>query len=515
MAEDNIDALDDGRNRSDTLLTMLLARQIEIASRRRSLSQTVRRLRHPGLSAIEDSVFFDPDWYKARYRDVAQSKIDPAWHYFKHGALEGRRPGPFVENGDRLFHSRNRQRADRAVRPEQVFSPKVLASRRETQLANEIATINPPRRSVVMIDAFYPKPDQDSGSLDQISFIRIFQSLGLHVVFLAEYEFDANSRRRRELEAMGVQCVGEQSASSVGAFLDNAKLDVELFFLSRFNAGGLHYESIRAHSPRSKIIFNTVDLHFVREMRTASITASDTSSRHLDEIKARELFLCAESDAAIVVSSTERDLVATLAPISKVHTVPLIRDYDFSSRNPFYDRRGIAFIGGFDHKPNIDAVHYFLDEIWPRVSSAREDIRFFVVGSNMPDEIMERASSQVDMIGYVEDLSDWLATIRLTVAPLRIGAGAKGKVITSLSNGVPCIASSIAAEGMGLRDGADIAVADDPPGFARTIIELYDDEERWNALSRAGIEKMRTQHSFDSGTAAVKEILQTLDCSTI
>jgi len=159
--------------------------------------------------------------------------------------------------------------------------------------------------------------------------------------------------------------------------------------------------------------------------------------------------------------------------------------------------------------PNIDAVTYFLDEVWPLVRAVMPDVEFRVIGADLPESLSTRSDPGVKFIGYVEDLEEYFAGIRLTVAPLRYGAGAKGKIVSSLAYGVPCVASSIASEGMGLKDGVDVLVGD--AGWSVPITALEDQDDGWVDQDRAvvaygGGERAENRREGKSGNQAVFEL---------
>jgi glycosyltransferase involved in cell wall biosynthesis len=162
----------------------------------------------------------------------------------------------------------------------------------------------------------------------------------------------------------------------------------------------------------------------------------------------------------------------------------------------FHERADLLYIGGFQHTPNVDAVLYFVQSIYPLIKLQLPDIRFYILGSKPPDEILDLATdSSIVVTGYLKDVAPYFNQCRLSVAPLRYGAGLKGKVITSLSYGLPMVASTIACEGIGLEDQINILIADDPAEFAKKVIRLYTDAALWNRLSTAGFEKVNRDYS--------------------
>src|SRR4029434_3279581 len=168
------------------------------------------------------------------------------------------------------------------------------------------------------------------------------------------------------------------------------------------------------------------------------------------------------------------------------------------SRAPFALRRGWLFIGSFQHRPNIDAVLFFLQTIYPLVSEHLRDAKFYILGDKAPPEIVALTTERIIVAGLQRDVRPFFDSVKLSVAPLRFGAGVKGKINQSMAFGVPVVATSLAVEGMELTDHEDILVADEPEVFARALIELYESEELWKKLSENGIRKTRELYSPDA-----------------
>ena len=225
--------------------------------------------------------------------------------------------------------------------------------------------------------------------------------------------------------------------------------------------------------------------------------------------KERELHVARSADLAIVVSDFERALLDREVPGVRSMTLPLILETPGRTA-PFAARHGVAFIGGYLHTPNVDAVNHFLDAIWPEVLKRLPSCTFQMVGSDLTPELEARASKSVVPVGYVKDLDGFLGKIRLTVAPLRYGAGVKGKVGSSLAAGVPCVATSIAAEGMGLETGQAIAVADDPVAFAERVVALHEDAALWTRMSDAGSRYVAEQFSIEAARRRMIGMLERL-----
>ena len=160
------------------------------------------------------------------------------------------------------------------------------------------------------------------------------------------------------------------------------------------------------------------------------------------------------------------------------------------STKGFDDRKGILFVGGFQHDPNVAAVKELVNVIMPKVVAVLGPIPITIAGSRPTAEVLELASRTVRVCGWVEDLGPVYEQSRLFVAPLRYGAGVKGKIGEALIHGLPTVTTSIGVEGLALENEIDIMIADSADEMAKIICDLYNDEELWLKLSENGAKKI-------------------------
>jgi len=329
------------------------------------------------------------------------------------------------------------------------------------------------QRLCLVIAGGYPRPDQDAGSILLVNVMLLMRESGFQIAFVPTSGRSAPASDRAHLRRLGVRMPSGIGRAAIPALLETLGDRLDLAWLSRYDSGGVYIDDVRTFCPKAKVVFDPVDLHWLRQSREAAIAHDRVGLHQAMSVRERETYLVRMADITVVVSETEEDLVRGMAPGAKVAWLPF--PHDVPGRSAGFDARdGVAFLGNYLHRPNVDAVSYFLDEVWPIVLRAVPSLKFYVVGPEMPASMLERRDPGVRLVGHVADLSAWLNGVRLTVAPLRFGAGAKGKVITSLANGVPCVATSIAAEGLALTDAA-IAVADRPEELAAAIVRLHQD----------------------------------------
>ena len=351
----------------------------------------------------------------------------------------------------------------------------------------------PGRKNILVIDHHLPMPDRDSGSLRMFQILKILHALGHRVTFIPDNLADIPPYGA-ELRKRGIKVVHYPYIKKVCDYLVAHGSKFDAVVLSRRDFARKHIADVRLNAPQSRIIFDTVDLHFLRENRGAELMDDSELRRKAQEKQQLEYDLMNQADETWVVSDVEQQILKEKWPDKSIQIVSNIVDVP-GSVTPFSLRRDFLFIGGFQHPPNIDAVLFFMEKIYPLVRNRLSDSKFYIIGDKPPPEVVALATDNVIVTGLQRDVRPFFESVRLSVAPLRWGAGVKGKVNQSMAYGVPVVATSTAVEGMGLSNREDILVADEPEDFARAIIDLYESEELWNRLSKNGVKKTKARYS--------------------
>jgi glycosyltransferase involved in cell wall biosynthesis len=331
----------------------------------------------------------------------------------------------------------------------------------------------------IIIDQFLPDGARDSGSLDVLNYLSALHKLNYEVSFCSLNSASANQIDgfKKEIN-IDVDLI---DLGSIGRWLVENKENLKIAIVFRYTTAIACQDILFGVCEKAMKILFTSDLHFLREERSSGI--HDKNINKLTEIRAKELAMIRKFDASIVVSSYEFDLLKKIDSSLNVYHIPLMRSFIGAKNNWVNRDKAVGFIGGYNHTPNIDAVQYFIDEIFPLVQSIDPEIKFYIAGSNMP-ESYRNFSGAIVPIGYVEDLSEFFEKLRCSVAPLRFGAGEKGKVLSSLCHGVPVVSTSIGCEGFLAPNGmTGIVIEDDKYRFAHKIIELCTVEGEWNDKS--------------------------------
>lgn len=255
--------------------------------------------------------------------------------------------------------------------------------------------------------------------------------------------------------------------------------------LSRPGVADAVLRHIRLTNPEIKIVFDMVDTYFIRLEREHQLTRDEATAREAAHYRALETRLARSSDLVWCASPEDRHVMSLEAPGVPIEVVPTI--HEPRGRGPSFDERsGLLFIGSFAHRPNADAVRFFVREVYPLVKEELADISFTVVGGNVPPDIAAYASDDIRVTGYVPDAAPLLHGARVMVVPVRYGAGVRGKIGESLAHGLPVVSTRVGAEGMSLNDGAEALLADTPADFAAAVVRLYRERALWESLAENG-----------------------------
>jgi glycosyltransferase involved in cell wall biosynthesis len=199
-------------------------------------------------------------------------------------------------------------------------------------------------------------------------------------------------------------------------------------------------------------------------------------------------------------------------PGADIRTIPLIFFEAPPTCPPFEERKDILFIGSFPHTPNVDAVLYFCQEIFPLVRKKLPKVNFHIVGYKPPLEVMELNDIPgVIVHGFVKDVAPLFQKCKLSVAPIRYGAGIKGKISRSLSYGVPVIATSVALEGMELNAGEHVLIGDTPQQFADALVKAYRSRKLWTEMSTSGLERVLETYTVAALQKPVEDMMRDIN----
>ena len=354
-----------------------------------------------------------------------------------------------AENGTAVWHERNRGRVGR----------------------------------ILVMEASLPTPDRDAGSLYIYNLLNDLLALGWDVSYLPADNLLWQPDYAIPLQRLGVEVLVHPWVASVPQLLEQRGDHYEAILVARPEIADRWLEAIKTHAPLARLLYYTHDLHYLRMERQRAIQPEAVSAAAIESMRRCEQRILDVVDGVLYLSSDEqRQAMEILRPRAAGFVLPP-RVRCEAQPQPFHERQGVVFLGGFGHPPNTDAVLWYYHEVLPLLRQ-RVDTdsvpHLHVVGANPPPEIQALAGDGVTVHGYVANLAPLLGHLRVGVAPLRFGAGVKGKMLTTMAAGLPLVATSVAAEGLGLRDGLTVRLADDPKTFADAVIALHTSAELWD-----------------------------------
>ena len=361
-------------------------------------------------------------------------------------------------------------------------------------------------KRILWVEACMLTPDQDSGSLRTFRVLDLLTQLDCKVTFIAD-NLQGGEPYVTQLQQKGIEVQRAPYVARVDRYLEEAGHQFDVIVLCRHYIAIQYVELIRRLFPNTAIWFDTIDLHYLRLRRQFELDQDASTKAMATLAHTEETTLVRQVDHTLVVSNVEVNALATEVPGSKVTIVSNIHEVSrfFPGRD---GREHVMFVGGFQHPPNIDAVQYLAREIWPKFVAMQPTARMFVIGSKMPESLRrEGQAAGLDMVGYVEDLEPFYTSCVMAVAPLRYGAGVKGKVNQALSYGTPVVGTTMAIEGMNVVDSVDVKIADDSVAFADAMHAVYTDPVLWNNLASNGQQAMAKEFSADVARKQLSDLL--------
>ena len=345
-------------------------------------------------------------------------------------------------------------------------------------------------RRIVVIDNFELTPDQDSGSLRMSRIVEEFVSMGFKVHFVSLIG-EKSSKWADAACNLGVEVL--HGVAELQTMLQALNKKLDFFFISRPEVFASIIDKVLLYAPEVPIVYDMVDAHGLRMHRKSVLSASTHDTEKARYFEAIEKRAARSSDVVVAVSQSDLDHLRKVSSfVTKSMIIPNVHIKPSVSQSHFSRREGILFVGGFQHDPNVDAAKFLVNEVMPKVEAIMGEIPVFLVGSKPTREVLELSSRNVTVTGWVEDLRPVYDKARIFVAPLRYGAGVKGKIGESLSFGLPTITTSIGVEGMDVEHGVDLFIAETADEIANQICEIYNNEELLASIAKNGSEKIET-----------------------
>lgn len=279
---------------------------------------------------------------------------------------------------------------------------------------------------------------------------------------------------------------------------------VRVAWVVRPEAAASVMPALSALRPRVRVVYDSMDLHYLRLERQAGVTGSRGLAAQARVMRRLEGEVSSSASVAVAISETEAPLLRALAGGVEVAVLPNVHEPRADEPPPPGERSGLLFVGNFAHAPNVDAVEILAREVMPRLWRRRPELVLRVAGRGLE---LGGLDHRVHVLGFVDDLDSLVDRSSALVAPLRFGAGLKGKIGYALARGLPVVTTGVGAEGFPAPDGMLVVPSGDWDAFADRTLELLDRADLWHAVSAAGIDVTRREFSPEAVAPKLRRVL--------
>lgn len=368
------------------------------------------------------------------------------------------------------------------------------------------------KKNILVLDRCILRPDRDAGSLSTFQYLKLIVEMGFHVYFFGDDFGDLYAKDTKgyidQLNELGVKVLfGEYYTANYSKWLSLYGDYFDYVLINRPNIASKYIDLIKQYS-KAKIVYIGQDLHFLRESREYELTGDPMVLKNTGVLKNKEFWVMSESDVTLMFSYAEQAAIEKEFGIKNVIVSPLTYFEDLKYKHRNFDKtEDLLFVGGFSHKPNVDAVKWFLSDIWPQIKD-RINAKVYFVGSNLPYEIKNMETERIIFTGFLpsDELDALYKSCRLCIIPLRFGAGIKGKTLEAMKNGIPLVTTSIGIEGLpGIKK--IITPADNSVEFGEQIIKKYSDFANCQTESEKYIAYLKKEFSKEKLIKILSDIL--------
>lgn len=362
------------------------------------------------------------------------------------------------------------------------FEKKAIVKNQLDQSIPNYDKYNPLNKTIVFINDSMLTPDKDSGSNRLKEIILSFKELGYNCIICTKNTYRTDEYANY-FSNLGIIIYVE--TNQYKSFFDFLKSVPKVDYVWYYSPDTLkdNLKKITKILPNSKSIFDMVDIHFLRLKRAIKLEPTRISliKKHKKYFEI-ETKLAKKADYVIAISDVEKKIMSEYIDANKLITISNIHYPKIKKEDslPFEKREDLLFIGS-THAPNVDALHYLYNDIMPIVWKKLPEVKVNIIG-NVNNRISDICHPKIIFKGYVPDIESFFITNKIMIAPLRYGAGVKGKIGQAFEYYLPVVTSSIGAEGMKLVNQKNALIDDSKEGFAAAIIELYTNKNLWLEL---------------------------------
>jgi len=348
---------------------------------------------------------------------------------------------------------------------------------------------------ILIIGTVWVEPNSSAAGSRMLQLIELFQKQNWQITFACSAQKNDNAL---DLKQRGINEVTIAiNSSSFDEFITDLKPDVVLFdrFLTEEQFGW----RVTENCPKALKILDTEDLHFLRKVRHQQLKKREQFTNEAllqsDETK-REIASILRCDLSLIISTFEMDLLKNLFKIdeSLLYYLPFLLDKIDESHEEnwkfFEERNHFVFVGNFHHKPNVDAVLTLKNEVWPNIHKQLPNAELHIYGAYVNQQIQQLNSPKENFLikGFAIDAQKVVCNAKVVLAPLRFGAGIKGKLTEAMLCGTPSVTTTIGAEGMYNALNWNGFIENDFVFFSEKASELYTNKDIWQQSQENGVE---------------------------
>jgi glycosyltransferase involved in cell wall biosynthesis len=362
----------------------------------------------------------------------------------------------------------------------------------------------------------FPEPTTTAAGGRMMQIIQLFEEEGYEITFACTA---MPSERSAKLEEMDIRVESiVLNCPSFDVFISKMKPDVVLF--DRYNSEEQFGWRVADHCPDAMRILDTEDLHFLRKARHEAVKQNIpvANAQLFTETTKRELASILRSDISLIISEVEMDLLQTTFGIPKglLYYLPFLveafSEEKIKALPKFEERDHFVTIGNFQHAPNTDSVMFLKEEIWPRVKEQLPEAELHIYGAYAPKHITEMNNTTEGFMinGWTQEVSKVMEKARVCLAPLRFGAGLKGKLLDAMLNGTPSVTTSIGSEGLVGEFPFAGMIEDENDGIVNAAVILYSEKEPWLEAQQNGFAIVENRFQKASFSEVFKQYIKQL-----
>lgn len=353
-------------------------------------------------------------------------------------------------------------------------------------------------KSLLILGFVWPEPKSSAAGSRMMQLIELFSNDGYVITFASTAQ---NLEFSEDLKALGIRTEAiVLNDVSFDVFVKELNPSVVLF--DRFMVEEQFGWRVSEQCPTALKILDTEDLHCLRQARQKSVKEErEFNSNDLySDIAKRELASILRCDTSLMISEYEMQLLQEQFSIARdlLYYLPLFAKA-LPTPLPFSERKDLVFIGNFLHEPNWDAVQYLSKIIWPLLQPLLPNVKMLIYGAYPTQKVLElhRPKSNFYIMGRAASAQEVIGSARLLVAPIRFGAGIKGKLIEAMQYGTPSITTSIGSEAMHGALPWNGCIEDHPLKFAKATASYYLQQELWEASQTNGYTLLKERYDIE------------------